>query len=161
MAAATASFACLAASSIAACEGMGFCGFAAAPLVAELSTVETGGVNDFLFTVSGTAGVTRLFLGPVGAALRGAWGSTVGFRVEVVAAFEATSSSGACVGIGKGPCISFGGAVVDSGALLLPGSSEVKPVGGAAAGVGGAGACCDCGGGCGALLRSPGGPIGA
>lgn len=73
IAAATASLACRAASSIAAWEDAGFPGFAAVvPLAADDGASwrgTTGGVNDFWFTVNGTAGATRLFLGPVGAVL--------------------------------------------------------------------------------------------
>ena len=68
---ATASLACLDASSIAAAEGVGFvdCGIlvdcaAKGPL---FEAAGAGGMNDFWLTVNGTAGVTRFDLGPVGA----------------------------------------------------------------------------------------------
>ena len=65
MAAATASFACRDASSIAAFDGAGFVALSVL-LGAPFAAAVTGGVNVFWLTAKGTAGVTRAFFGADG-----------------------------------------------------------------------------------------------
>lgn len=84
----------------------------------------TGGVNNFWLTVKGTAGATRLFLGPVGALLgAGAAatdaivGTAAGFFSSCASFFSEPAASGAVLG---------GAEVgVALGALLSTGSSDV------------------------------------
>lgn len=133
IAAATASLACRAASSIAAWDATGLTGFDAAPFVAAsangAAAGTAGGVNDFWLTVNGTAGVKRFVFG---AGTAGFVDAAAGIALGAVG-----SAAGTVVGI------SLAGAEGDtSGALLLPGSSDVRldPEGGA--GAPGSGACC-------------------
>jgi hypothetical protein len=128
MAAATASLACLAASSIALWDGGGLEGFVVeAPFVAASAGAATGGVNAFWLTVNGTAGVTRLFLGPVGTFFGCGSAGPVGGGC-----FAATWANVCCdCGCGCGCCDGFGllvggaGVLVLLGALLSPCNSEV------------------------------------
>ena len=85
IAAATASLACLDASSMAAAEGAGFEDCCAFPTDARgpLLVTEAGGTNDFWFTVNGTAGATLFDFGP---------------EVEGLAAAAAAKDCGASVG---------------------------------------------------------------
>ncbi len=108
IAAATASFACRAASSIAAWDGAGFPGL---PFVDGASVaVATGGVKDFWLTVNGTAGVTRLLLGPAGTGLAGACAAGAG-AAPAGGAFAAISARVGldCVGAAAGAVVLLGG----------------------------------------------------
>ena len=93
-----------------------------APLPTTSAAVETGGVNDFWLTVSGTAGVTLLPLGCVGAAF-GAVGSAVEGGSPVREAAGLGSVDIGCVtACGAGVVLVLG---CFDPALLSTGSSEV------------------------------------
>ena len=152
IAAATASLACLEASSIAAADGVGFvdcrtfadCA-ARGPLFVAAGA---GGMNDFWLTVNGTAGVTRFDLGPDGApfatAAKDVGAAVVGALVLTCSAGVRASETGGLESTG-GVDTFCGGAGVAlllaafAGALSSTGSSDVGFGGG---GGPGGGWCC-------------------